>query len=217
MAAGSVSPGVKPPPLPPGTPAPPTKGQFVVDLPAGGQMTLQDQEEVLYWETNAKRYIQDYGLSKASDLIHVGAILSQGIAMYRAQIAMADPKKSAQAVSQITKSSEAIQQLEKSLAIDRKTREAGGKHETADYITRLKRAAHEKGVRIAERTKAFEAFAMELTWKIRLLRNGDDEDRAYHNLSEASIVAWAENELAKLAEQEKKWAHEKAKVFTGKL
>ena len=180
-------------------------------------MELQSAEEVLFWESNAKRYIQDYGLSKASDLIHVGAILSQAVAMYRAQIAMADPKKSVQAVGQISKSSEQIQQLEKSLGIDRKTREAGGKHETADYVTRLKRAAHEKGVRIAERTKAFEAFAMELTWKIRLLRNGDDEDKAYHNLSEASIIGWAENELAKLAEQEKKWAHEKAKVFTGRL
>ncbi len=217
MAAGSVPPGVKPTPLPPSAPAPVTKGQYEVDLPAGGRMTLQDAEEVLYWETNAKRYISDYGLSKASDLIHVGAILSQGIAMYRAQIAMADPKKANQAVNQITKSSEAIQTLEKSLGIDRKTREAGGKHETADYITRLKRAAHEKGVRISDRTKAFEAFAMELTWKIRLLRNGDDEDRAYHNLSEASIVAWAEGELAKLADQEKKWAHEKGKVFVGKL
>jgi hypothetical protein len=58
---------------------------------------------------------------------------------------------------------------------------------------------------------------MELRWKLRLLQNGDDEDRKYHNVSEKSICEWAARELAKLEEADKKWAKEKGKVFVGRL
>lgn len=194
-----------------------TKGALEVDLPAGGRLTLQDAAEVDYWQRNAARYVQDYGIIKANDLVLLGAILSQGIAMYRAQQLLADPKAASNASNIIAKTSEQITLLEKQLGIDRKTREAGGQHTTADYVTRLKRAAHAKGVRISARTKEYEAFVMELRWKLRLLRNGDDEDRTYHNLSPETILAWAENELAALEARDKKWAHEVGKVFVGKL
>jgi hypothetical protein len=207
------------PPRP--TPKPPTpvatKGQFEVDLPAGGRLQLQNADEVQYWDSNAQHYIRDYGIVKANDLVILGALLTQGLSMFRGQQALADPKKASNAMSTITKAAEEITRLEKQLGIDKKTREAGGQHTVTDYVTQLKRAAHEKGVHIAERVKAYEAFAMELRWKIRLLRNGDDEDRAYHNISDKSIVEWAENELAKLEDADKKWAHEKGKVFVGRL
>lgn len=217
MASGSVPPGVAPTPLPPGASAPPPAANLQVDLPAGGRLTLQNAEEVAYWNDNAQRYIANYGLQKANDLVFLGAILGQGIAMFRAQMLLSDPKRSANAISQMSKASEEIVKLEKVLGIDKKTREQGGQHTTADYVTNLKRAAHMMGVRIAERTKAYEAFVQELTWRIRLLRNGDDEDRAYHNLSEASVVSWAETEIAKLTDSDKDWAHQKGKVFVGKL
>lgn len=191
--------------------------EFSVELPAGGRLTLNNAEEVEMWETSRDRYIDDYGLSKANDLMLLGAILSQALAMYRAQQDLADPKKSSGAQGIIIKAAEEIRALEKALGIDKAAREKGGQHTVSDYITRLKAAAHEKGVHIADRVKAYEAFNMELRWKLRLLRNGDEEDKAYHGLSERTILEWAENELAKLEEADKKWAKTKGRVFVGKL
>lgn len=194
-----------------------TKGQFEVDLPAGGRITLQDAGEVRMWEDTAKRYVHDYSLVKANDLVLLGAILSQAVAMFRAQQALGDPKKAVNAVTIIGACSTQIRELEKALGIDKKTREAGGQHTVADFVTTIKRAANAKGIRIAERTKEFEKFMNELRWKVRLLRNGDGEDTAYHGLTEKSVIEWIERELAMLEEKEKAWANQKGKVFVGRL
>lgn len=193
------------------------KATFEVELPAGGKLRLQSVEEVELWDEVSQRYKADYQLVKTNDLMLLGAILSQTVAMFRAQQDLSDPKKSDSAVGKIGKASEQIRELEKSLGIDKKTREQGGQHTVGDYITRLKRAAHERGIMIAERTKRYEAFNMELRWKVRLLRNGDEEDKAYHGISEESIIAWAEKELDELEAKDKEWAKQKGKVFVGQL
>lgn len=195
------------------------RGQFEVELPAGGRLKLQDADEVQMWEESAKRYIDDYGLTKANDLMLLGAILSQGIAMFRAQQSLADPKKAPSAVNQIGKASEQIRELEKALGIDKKSREAGGQHTVADYVARVKLAAHTKGVRISERTLAFEKFVMELRWKLRVLENGDDEDKRYMFGADpaGAVLAWATAEVKKLEEDEKAWANQKGKVFVGRV
>lgn len=198
-------------------PQDPPKGQYEVDLPAGGRLKLKNAEEVQAWEQSAKRYIEDYGLTKANDLMLLGAVLSQGIAMFRAQQDLADDKKAMVAQGIIIKASGEIRELEKALGIDKKSREAGGQHTVTDYITRLKRAAHAKGVHLSERLKRYEAFNMELRWKLRLLRNGDDEDRRHHGITPENILTWAEGELSKLEEADKRWAHEEGKVFAGRL
>jgi hypothetical protein len=190
----------------------------VVEIPGGGgPLKLQNADEVLQWNNAAKAYIDDYGLIRVNDLQLLGAILSQGLAMYRAQVDLADPEKAKGASVRIRDAAAEIRELEKSLGIDKKSREAGGQHTVNDYVSRLKRAAHLKGVHISERVKAYEALAMEARWKIRLLRNGDDEDRNYHGLSEKAIVDWLEGELARLEELDKTWAREKGAVFIGKL
>ena len=191
--------------------------QFRVDLPAGGSLHLNDADEVQLWNESAKRYIDDYGLVKANDLMLLGAILSQGIAMYRAQRELNDPKKAGSAQNTISKASEQIREIEKALGIDKKSREAGGQHTVGNYVQTLKRAAHEKGVHISKRVKAYESLANELRWRIRLLRNGDDEDRGYHGITEESIIKFAEDELAKLEAEDKRWAREKGRIFVGRL
>jgi hypothetical protein len=197
----------------------PARGRFEVDLPAGGRFALNDADEVQMWEESAKAYITDYGLTKANDLMLLGAILSQGVAMYRAQKDLADPKKANSAVKTIGQASEQIRELEKALGIDKKSREAGGQHTIADYVARVKLAAHEKGVRIAERTLAYEKFVMELRWKLRVLETGDAEDKRYMlgQDPEGAVLAWATAEVKKLEEGDKKWADQKGKVFVGRL
>lgn len=191
--------------------------QFRVDLPAGGSLELNDPDEVSLWNESGKRFVADYGITKANDLVLLGALLTQGIHMYRAQRDMSDPKKASSAQNVIIKAAGEIRELEKALGIDKKTREAGGQHTVGDYVKTLKQAAHERGVHISKRTQAYESFAMELRWRVRLLRNGDSEDRHYHAISERTIVEYVEAELAKLEEVDKQFAREKGRVFVGRL
>lgn len=211
---------------------------FEVDLPGGGKLHLHTVDEQVVFEESRDRYIKDYSLVKTNDLVLLGAILTQQLVMFRAQqrlngmeaetdaagvptgrykVVEVKPQAMSQAQSTVIKAATEIREIEKALGIDKKTREAGGQHTVANYVTQLKKAGHQFGVHIAKRTKAYEKFVMDLRWKVRLLRNGDAEDRQYHNISPASIIEWAEQEMAKLEEIDKKFAHEKGKVFTGRL
>jgi len=190
---------------------------FEVELPGGGKLPLRDEHEVVMWNTTMRKYIADYRITKANDLVLLGAILSQILTMYRAQRDLADPKKAPNAQVLITKATQEIRAGEKALGVDKVSREKGGQHTVADYIQNLKRAAYEKGVHISERVTEYERVMMEARWKIRLLRNGDTEDRAYHGVSEKAIVDWLEGELAELEQKDKKWAREKGSIFVGRL
>jgi len=209
-----------------------------VELPAGGKLMLHGIDEVAMWTQSRERYVKDYALSQQNDLILVGAILSQQLAMFRAQKRMngmepevdvngtptgkyktahPTPAEMREAQSTITKCGEEIRELEKSLGIDKKTREAGGQHTVANYVQDLKSAAREYGVHLSRRVLAYEKFAMELRWKLRLLKNGDPEDRSYHRLTEKTICDWARDELAKLEEVDRTYAKEKGRIWVGRL
>lgn len=214
--------------------------QFEVDLPAGGgKLALRSQDEADLWEELHDKYIKDYGLTKANDLALLGAILSQHLALFRSQQRLngmtpetdqagvptgryiLDPKHtskdSSMAQSAITKASEEIRALEKALGIDKKTREAGGQYNTADFIGNLKRAANRMGVHIAKRVKMYEEFNNDLRWRLRVLDNADDEDRAHHGISETSILDFCRIELGKIEAEDKKYAKQHSSLFIGKL
>jgi hypothetical protein len=211
---------------------------YEVDRPGGGKLTLVAKDEVETWEELRDKYVKDYALVKANDLALLGAILSQHLIIFRAEKRMTgmkpqvdhagiptgqyeyDPPDAADvtgAQKAITVAAKEIRELEQNLGIDKKTREAGGQHTVADYITNLKKAAHTMGVHITERTKEYEAFVMELRWKLRLNKNGDPEDKAYHDLSDEKILEWAEREVAKLENVDKQFATQKGKLFVGSL
>lgn len=187
-------------------------GQFSVELPAGGALELESPAEVDMWERAKKGYIEDYGLHRTNDLIQLGSILTQTLIMYRAQRNLMDEEKAGAAQGRLIKASEEVRKLEAALGIDKKSREAGGQHTVTDYLDRLKRRAHLMGVRVAERVRDYEKFHMELRWKIRLLRNGDEEDRAHHGLTEESVIAWAQGQLDELEEKDRQWSKEQRKA-----
>lgn len=209
-----------------------------VQLPAGGTLRLQSVEEVEVWEATFERYQDAYSFSKPNDLILLGAILSQQLTLFRAQQRLngMEPNVDAAGVPtgtfkmvevksadmkrfqvMIQDASKEIRALEQSLGIDKKSREAGGQHTVASYIEDLKLAASQMGVHIAKRVKAYEQFAMDLRWKVRLLQNGDDEDKAYHGLSDESVLQWCRDELAKLEEIDRAYAKERGRVWLGRL
>jgi hypothetical protein len=216
----------------------PLPDTFEVDLPTGGRLNLHSLAEVELWEESSKRYMSDYQLTQQNDLLLLGAILSQQLAMFRAQQRMngMTPELDANGVptgayqrkelkvtdmsaaqGTIIKASQEIRELEKTLGIDKKNREAGGAHTVQNYVTTLKAAARSYGLHLSRRMQAYEAMAMETRWKLRLLRHGDPEDRAYHHVTPQTICDWLEAELARLEELDQRYAVEKHKVFVGRF
>lgn len=190
------------------------------------------------WEKAEQHYRRDYALDKANDLVLLGAILTQQLALFRAQQEVNGMKpefdaenlptgkykrmalkptelKAAQDI--VMRASKEIRELESALGIDKKTRDSGGAQTTADYIAELKRAGGAMGIHISKRVLAYEAFCMALRTKLRILANADEEDKAYEGVSEEKVLEWARDELAKLEEVDREFAKEKGKVFVGKL
>jgi hypothetical protein len=211
---------------------------FKVELPAGGELVLMTQEEVDVWERTKTSYVLDYRLTKTNDLVLLGAILSQNLTLFRAQQTLngmkpqldaagvptglyeaieVTAKTTAAAQKAITTASEEIRALEKALGIDKKTREAGGAYNVADYIATLKQAAKSMGIHISERFLFYENVMMEARWQIRLLRNGDPEDKLHHNVSEANVIKWLEDRLAEAEEIDREYAANEGKLYLGKL
>ena len=219
----------------------PTKSQlgFPVDLPAGGTMYLLTPDEVALFESSVKKFRDDYAITKLNDLAQVGALVTQQVIMLRAQQMLAGlepefdgnghptgnykradklkPSDFTAAQKTLTDASTEIRKIEAALGIDKKTRESGGQHTVSNYITELKKAAHQKGVRIMERVKEIKAVWTEAELKLRVLKNADDEDKQYHDLTPEKFCAWLEMELANIREADKKFARTKGKLFHGKL
>lgn len=199
---------------------------------------LLSAEEVELYEEMRESYKKDYALTRQSELVLLGALLSQALELHRAQqeISGLIPKRDAGGVPLgeyehhklkpgdradvqkiITAASKEIRELEKQLGIDKKTRDAGNRESVSDYLTMLKRAGHRFGIHIFERVKKFEEFNNELKWRLRLLKNGDDEDKRYHDLSPEKICDWAREQLQEIEEFDKEFAQEQGKLFGGRL
>lgn len=211
---------------------------FEVEAPAGGRLYLRNQEEVDLWEEMAESYKTDYRLVRQGELVLLGSLLTQALIIYRCQQELTGlvPKHDADGVplnemeekkvtpterNAIQKSlgdaTKEIREIEKQLRIDKKSLDAGGSQTVANYVLTLKKAGHRMGIHIFKRTKMYEQFAMDLRWRLRLLRNGDDEDRRYHDISEEKICAWAEGVLSEVESFDKEFAKEQSLLFGGKL
>lgn len=211
---------------------------FEVEAPAGGKMLLRSAEEVELYQEMAKSYQRDYRLVRQSELVLLGSILSQALTLFRAQQDMSGvverkdaagvplgeyehkelkPADRAALQKIIEGATKEIREIEKALGIDKKSRDAGNQESVANYIATVKKAGHRMGVHIHKRVMMYEAFAKEMSWKLRVLKNADAEDKKYHDISPEKICAWADKELAEIAEFDKAFAKSQAKLFAGKL
>jgi hypothetical protein len=222
--------------LPTSSIAPPV--DHSVELPAGGVLHLQTPDEVMFWNQSLDRYREDYELAKQNDLIALGQLLQQQVILFRAQTAIngMTPELGAGGVptgaykrveldggevaawhKTMTQAASEMRALEKSLGIDKATREQGGTHTVDNYIRSLKRAAHQRGVHITNRTLEYEKVINELRVRLRLLYHADDEDRKYHNITPKSVLDWLQEECKMLEEMDKKYNNEKGKLWLGQL
>jgi hypothetical protein len=188
-----------------------------VKLPAGGRMGLATDAEVTMWNETMERYIADYQLTKANDLVQLGGILSQALMAFRAQMDLNDPEKQMVAQATIKLAMAEIRAAEKALGVDKATREKGGQHTVADYVTKVKRAGHAMGIHISERVTEYERVFNDVSVRIRVLDNGDQEDRDYHRVTDKTIVDFMRQEVAKLHEWEKEWSKQQGAIWVGRL
>lgn len=215
--------------------APPS---FEVELPAGGMLMLHSADEVELWNRTRDQYVADYALTAQNDLVHIGAILMQTITLHRAmkrlngeevefddggnptgrynrfELKPTDARRNQEIVQEASKE---LREIEKGLGLDKKTREAGGGMDVAGYVKALKTASRNYGIHLVKRTQLYEDVMMEARWKLRLLKNGDAEDRAYHHLTADTFCDWLRDELAAIEEHDKAFAKEKGRVFAGQL
>lgn len=211
---------------------------YSVDLPAGGRLHLQTPEEVDLWNKAMARYMDEYVFQKANDLTTLGSLLQQQIVLYRCQVAIngmeaevdnkgvptgrykrvtIDGGDLAAYQKTLTEAAKEMRALEKALGIDKATREAGGQHTLENYLKVLKKAAHDRGVHVTDMVIEYQRVMKELGWKLRLLYNGDAQDRAYHGVSPKSVLDWLRDEIARLEEKDKEWANQVGKIYVGQL
>lgn len=209
---------------------------FAVELPDGGPVHLQSQDEVDRWQTLSERYQSDYSLRKVNDLTHLGTLLIQQISLYRAQLGLSGrvpelddedlptgryimkqlkPAEIRAFQAQITDASKEIREIEKAMGIDKKSRDSSGNETVRNYLESLKQRAHDYGVHISKRVQAYELFVNEIKWRIRLLRNGDAEDIHYEHCTPDEILTWAEEQLAELERIDQEFAKEQGRLVVG--
>jgi hypothetical protein len=218
---------------------PPTPfNNFEVEMPAGGKMYLQSDEEVELWDKTMERYMDDYHLTNINDLHLLGAILQQQVLLFRSQRMLngmeaeldnagvptgryiqhkLDAEQTVAAQKLMNTATTQITSLERTLGLTKEQREAGGQVSVPNYIRTLKRAAHARGIHISKRVIAYEKFVQDFSWRLRVLQNADAEDRAYHDLSPEKLCDWARDQIAELAEVDRKFAREIGALYVGKL
>jgi hypothetical protein len=213
-----------------------TERRFEVKMPAGGTVQLHGDAEVDLWTTLESRYKSDYRINKINDLVQLGMLLMQNIALFRAQRSLAGiseklgddglPTGEIEHVQlkdadvsrfngEIRNAAKEIRDIERAMGIDKRSREAGGDESVRDYLTRLKRLAHDYGLHVNGRVKALEEFAMELKWRLRVAENGDAEDRTYMDCTPDAIMRWARDQLDVLEENEKVFARHQNALIVG--
>jgi hypothetical protein len=205
-------------------------------LPGGGSIALTNPREKAFFDEKRKVYAKEYPLTKPNDLSRLGQLLTLELVAHRmtqrmmGQVMLFDqngsPTGAFEAVSddeivsitdRLPKVQKEIRDLEKALRIDKQAREGEGTHDIRNYFETLKRAAFDYEVHLSDRYKAYDEVVNELRWKIRILRNADQEDKDYHQISEASIIKYIEDELLRLEELDIKFAADKQALWVGKL
>jgi hypothetical protein len=197
---------------------------------------LQSQEEVDLWSTLDTSYRHEYDLRKINDLTNLGTLLIQHVNLSRAQMALSgrvpelDPDnlptgrfqsrvlKPAEVKSyqeQVTNAGKEIREIEKTMGIDRKSRDQAGDEGVRSWLIGMKARAHRYGLHVSRRVTAYEEFVNELVWRLNLNLNGDAEDKHYESCDDAGIVKWAREETERLAEVDRKFAQDEGALVLG--
>jgi hypothetical protein len=213
--------------------------KYIVELPGGGgTLPLQSAEECDRWTTLQTRYQEEYELRKINDLTNLSTLLVQQINLYRAQMGLSGrvpevdeddlptgrykqrvlkPAEIKSYQEQITGASKEIREIEKTMGIDKNSREKAGTENNRAWLTAMKARAHRYGLHVSKRVTKYEEFVMELRWRVRLNEIGDAEDRNYESVDDAGVIRWIRAELAALEQADRDFAKEEGALVVGSV
>lgn len=209
-----------------------------VELPGGGGgITLQSNEEVDRWRVLEAAYRDQYDLRKINDLTNLGTLLVQHVNLYRAQQALTgrvpeldeEDLPTGRYVSRVLKANEVrayqdqintaskeIREIERTMGIDKKSRDQAGDESLKSWLVAMKARAHRYGLHVSKRVTAYEEFCMELRWRLRLNEVGDAEDKHYEDCDHEGIIKWAREQLAVLEESDRQFADDEGALILGR-
>jgi hypothetical protein len=212
--------------------------EHIVKMPGGGgDMWLASEAEVDRWQTLETQYRDQYDLKKINDLTGLSTLLVQQMNLYRAQMGLSGrvpitdseglptgrmksvvlkPAEIKQYQEAVTAASKEIREIEKSMGIDKKSRDNAGDETLRSWLLEMKDRAHRYGLHISDRTKSYEEFAMELRWRLRLNEVGDAEDKHYEDCTDEGVIKWAREQVAALESRDKEFAQEEGALVLGR-
>jgi hypothetical protein len=207
-------------------------------LPHGGTITLQNPEEVAYFRGLKKEYEAEYAslLLKPNDRNRLSQLINFELIAHRytqrmmgtvnvydgngniTGIEKVDPVEMNLITQNLPKVQDEIRKLEGALKIDKRTREGSGEGDIRNYMETLKKAAINYKVHLSKRYEAYDEFVNETRWRLRVIRDADNEDRAYHGLdTPEKFFDWMNEQLRELEEIDKEFAVNKQALWLGKV
>lgn len=175
-------------------------GTLFVRGASGTELEVLTQEEKDYYETNLRKYIEQYRFENISDLQDVDRLLGLELLSYRytswlvkgldyeglqfAEKEVRDHKQKVDAE---------IRLLKKGMGMDRKGRVESEQESTAEYLKNLLRRAEQFGVhRNTQITKALDIF-YDLKSMVGLYDRSDEEERRFLGVEVDQILDWLRN------------------------
>lgn len=172
--------------------------RFKVSTVTGGEVELLHEREKKYYEEARDRYTKDFTFTVASDLRALDRLLLLEVQMHRAQWFLAagmdyelvdlDPREETDLRRTVKEAVAQIAEIQRDLALTKKQRDAEQVDSVGAYLTRLRLAAKQHGIK---REKEL-GKALELTHELFALcgayQRGNAEERRKLGFENADLI-----------------------------
>lgn len=181
--------------------------RFKVKSLVGQEIQLLAKMEKVYYEEARDKYLSEFTFTLASDLRHLDRLLLLEVQMYRAQLWLSagcdyqyvdlEPAEEIACRRTVKECATQIQEIQKDLGLTKAIRDKDAADSVGAYITKLKLAAKQHGVK-RERELG---RALELTHELFALcgayqRSNENERRKLGFESADDIIAWVTDYMA---------------------
>ncbi len=173
------------------------QGNIDVIAPSGASFTVLTDQEEIYFNDIASRYISDNKFSNITDFQDIDRIIVMELLCWRWSLWLSKEidywgeEVDVEAIKKnLNDYSKEIRLLKKSLGMDKPARDREKGENASDYLETLRRRAKEFGVvRNKQASKSIELF-MELSALMTLHLNCNEEERRENNVEVNDILKW---------------------------
>lgn len=179
-----------------------TPGNYVVQTPAGAELSLMTPMEVQHYNDLSARYQSDNLFRNISDLLELDRILTMEIMCFRWAYWLlsekdywGDPVNVSELQKQHREYGKMILELKQGLGLDKKSRDANNAGTVADFIENLKVRAKEFGIHRDEQNYMAYNLLRELEGKVTLMRNASETEKTEFEAHASQIFNWFVDEV----------------------